>query len=63
MKNYIVKFKKGPCKSIMAQGKDGIKEYMITNDLTIRDIEEIIEYTKMYFTEYQIKNLLFEVKN
>ena len=58
MKNYIVRFNKGPCNSIMAQGEDGIKQYMSINNLKIENIEEIIEYTKMYFTKAQFNQLL-----
>lgn len=58
MKSYIVRFNAGPCKSIMAQGEQGIKDFMVTNNLTIKNIEDIVEYTKMYFTEHQFKELL-----
>ena len=58
MKSYIVRFNKGPCNSILAQGEAGIKQYMNINNLNIDNIEEIIEYTKMYFTKAQFKHLL-----
>ena len=55
MASYIVKFENN---SILATSTEAIKDYMSKNDLTVDNITEIVEYTKMFFTKQQFTELL-----
>ena len=55
MASYIVKFEDT---SILATSTEAIKDYMSKKDLTVDNITEIVEYTKMFFTKQQFTELL-----